>query len=183
MDTLYWTCLVVGGVSVLAAIFGGGDTDTDVDVDVDADVDVDVDIDADVGWVDLFSLRTVLLFAAFFGLSGVLLPLAGVGETTRAVLSLVTGLGIGIVGNFVIKRVGYDHVSSTVTAEDLAGSTAKVLIPFDHTDKGKITLISKGRRVQLMACSYGGTQERFGAGEEVVVVRVKDAVAEVLKPT
>ena len=74
MDTLYWATLIVGGVFVLAAIFGGGETDSDVEAEVDVDADADVDMDADggVGWVDLFSLRTIFLFAAFFGLSGVL---------------------------------------------------------------------------------------------------------------
>ena len=182
MDVLYWASLVVGGVAVLASIIGGGDGDGDAEMDLDADADADIGADAGTGWVDLFSLRTVFLFAAFFGLCGVLLPLAGTSELTRAVVSLVTGLGIGIVGNTVIKRVGYEHVSSTVTAEDLRGRTAKVLIPFDHTDRGKVSLVGKGQRIQLVARSYEGAHETFSAGDEVVVVRVDGAVAEVVKP-
>ncbi len=183
MDALYWACLIVGGVSVLATIFGGGDADAGVEADFDADADIDTTVDAGTGWVDLFSLRTVLLFAAFFGLCGVLLSLADVSELTRAVVSLVTGLGIGIAGNFVIKRVGYEHVSSIVTAEDLSGHTAKVLLPFGQSDKGKISMVGKGRRIQLVARSYEGTPETYSLGDEVVIVRVKEGVAEVVKPS
>ena len=184
MDALYWASLVIGGVSVLASIFGGGDTDADADVDLDLDADADVDaaMDSGGGWVDWFSLRTVLLFAAFFGLCGVLLPLAGVSEPIRAVLSTVTGLAIGVTGNYVIRRVGYEHVSSVVSGQDLVGCTAKVLIPFDHTDRGKISLVGKGRRIQMIARSYEGEEETYAAGDEVVIVQVDKAVADVVKP-
>ena len=179
MDVLYWASLVVGGVAVLASIFGGADGDADADVDVDAELDAD--LGAGGGWVDLLSLRTVMLFAAFFGLCGVLLPLAGVDGLTRALVSMVTGLGIGVTGNWVIKRVGYAHVSSAVTPDDLHGRTARVIIPFDHTDRGKIVLVSKGQRIQMVARSYESEQEEFSAGDEVVVVQVSGVVAEVVK--
>ena len=187
MDALYWICLIAGGVALLAAIFGGGDTDFDADFDLDVDLDADLDLDGDMGagagLVDIVSLRTVMLFAAFFGLCGVLLPLAGVGEVMRAIVSGVTGLTIGVVGNWVIKRVGYEHVSSTVTSDDLKGRTAKVLLPFDHTDQGKIALAGKGQRMQVIARSYEGTEESFSVGDEVVVVRMEGSVAEVVKPS
>ena len=182
MDILYWASLVFGGITVLASIFGAGDVEADADVDLDAEVDADGP-DAGGGWVDLFSLRTVLLFAAFFGLCGVLLPLAEVGELTRALVSLATGLVIGVVGNLAIKRVGYEHVSSTITADDLHGRTGKVLIPFGQADKGKILLIGKGQRIQLVARSYEGAPETFSAGDEVVVIRINGAIAEVVKPS
>lgn len=179
MDALYWASLVIGGVSVLFSIFGGGDTDAEADIELDADMDAEAGSD----WVDLFSLRTVMLFAAFFGLCGVLLPLAGVGEMMRAIVSAATGMVIGLTGNYVIRRFGYEHVSSIVRSQDLAGRTAQVLIPFDHTDKGKITLVGHGRRIQMIARSYEGEEENFSAGDEVVIVRVDKFVAEVVKPT
>ncbi len=179
MDALYWASLVFGGAAVLASIIGGADGDADADFDADADADMDMG--AAGGWVDLLSLRTVFLFAAFFGLCGVLLPLAGVSEVMRAVISTVTGLSIGMIGNFVIKRIGYEHVSSTLTASDLDGRTASVLIPFGADDKGKISLISKGQRIHLIARSYEGEQTDYAEGDEVVVVRVDGAVAEVVK--
>ena len=187
MDSLYWISLIVGGVFVLLSVIGGGDSDLDADMDADLDADpgADMNVESDVGagWVDLFSVRTVFLFAAFFGLCGVLLPFAGLSEIARLLTSLAVGLTVGIGGNYVIKRVGYDHISSEVTPSDLEGRTAKVIIPFDRSEVGKIVLVTKGQRMQFKACSFEGTDETYAEGEEVVVVRVEGAVAKVLKTT
>ncbi len=195
MDTVYWISLIVGGFFVLLSIFGGADSEADADVDFDADVDVDFDVDTDVdfdadadvgagpGFIDLFSLRALFLFAAFFGLTGVLLSWINTGEPVAALLSFLTGAIVGLGGNYVIKRIGYAHISSTVTAIDLKGRTGKVIIPFDNTDQGKITLVSKGQRLQLVARAFEEEDEVFEPGDEVVVVRVDGRVVEVVKPS
>ena len=204
METVYWISLIVGGFFVLLSIFGGADSEADADVDFDADVDVDFDVDTDVdfdadadadvhvghggvgagpGFIDLFSLRALFLFAAFFGLTGVLLSLINTGEPVAALLSFLTGAIVGLGGNYVIKRIGYAHISSTVTAIDLKGRTGKVIIPFDNTDQGKITLVSKGQRLQLVARAFEEEDEVFEPGDEVVVVRVDGRVVEVVKPS
>ncbi|MXZ17901.1 MAG: hypothetical protein F4069_03825 [Rhodothermaceae bacterium] len=188
MDALYWISLIVGGVFVLLSLIGGGDSDLDADLDADLDVDLDADLNADmdsdvgVAWVDLFSVRTIFLFAAFFGMCGVLLPFANVNEIVRLFASLGVGLTVGIGGNYMIKRIGYAHISSEVTASDLTGRTAKVIIPFGRSDVGKIVLVTKGQRMQFKARGFEEAEEVFVQGEEVVVVRMEGAVAEVLKP-
>lgn len=181
MDSLYWISLIVGGVFVLLSLLGGGDTD--VDADTEMDLDTEAEPGAGSGWIDLFSLRTVFLFAAFFGLCGALLPLADVTGIARLVASLGVGLTVGMGGNFIIKRVGYAHISSEVTASDLEGRTGEVIIPFGHSDKGKITLVTKGQRMQLQARGFEGSEDVFAEGEEVVVIRMEGAVAEVVKTT
>ena len=181
MDTLYWISLIVGGVFVLLSLLGGGDTD--VDADTEMDLDTEADPGAGSGWIDLFSLRTVFLFAAFFGLCGALLPLADVTGITRLIASLGVGLTVGVGGNFIIKRVGYAHISSEVTASDLEGRTGEVIIPFGESDKGKITLVTKGQRMQFQARGFEGSEDVFAEGEEVVVIRMEGAVAEVVKTT
>ena len=148
MDVLYWASLVVGGVAVLDSIFGGADGDADTDMDLDGELDAV--LGAGGGWVDLLSLHTVTLFAAFFGLCGVLLPLAGVGGLMRALVSIVTGLGIGVTGNWVIKRVGYAHVSSAVTPDDLHGRTVRVIIPFDSPSRKRPCRRS---RIRIRTCA------------------------------
>ncbi len=204
MDPVYWISLIVGGFFVLLSIFGGGDSDADADVDFDADADLDFDTDADMdldadadadmhiahgdvgagpGLVDLFTIRALFLFAAFFGLTGVLLSWANTGELMTAILAGLTGAIVGLGGNYVIKSIGYAHISSTVTAVDMKGRTGTVIIPFDSDDQGKISLISKGQRLQLVARAFEGTDETFEPGDEVVVVRVDGRVAEVVKPS
>lgn len=192
MGTIYLICLIVGGFFVGLSLLGG--TDADVDADFDADVDADFSIDSDVdadaplyhaesgpGLVDLVSVRTLFLFAAFFGLTGVMLSLIGTGEPWTGVYSALVGLIVGLGGNYVIKRVGHAHVSSTVSSEDISGTTAKVLIPFEGDRRGKISLVARGHRLQLVARAF----EQMGAflpGDEVVIVRMHGAVAEVVKP-
>ncbi len=213
MDTVYLVSLIVGGFFVLLSIFGGGETDTDVDADSDFDFDADsdfdlevdhdfdfdadhdfdldadhdLDIDGDIGsgpgLVDLFSVRALFLFAAFFGLTGTLLTWMDASVVWTLVASIMTGLAIGLGGNWVIKTFGYRTVSSTQTARDIRGTTGQVLIPFEGGEKGKITLISKGKRLQLVARSFDDESlSTFEPGEEVVVVRMAGAVAEVVKP-
>ncbi len=210
MDPVYWISMIVGGFFVLLSIFGGGESDADADVDFDADVDMDFDADADLdfdtdadmdldadadvhvgygdvgagpGFVDLFTIRALFLFATFFGLTGVLLSWANTGELMTAILAGLTGAIVGLGGNYIIKSIGYAHISSTVTAVDMKGRTGTVIIPFDSDDQGKISLISKGQRLQLVARAFEEADETFEPGDEVVVVRVDGRVAEVVKPS
>ena len=193
MDTVYWISLLVGGFFVLLSIFGGelgGDADADVDADLDADHDFDADVGGDFGSelgsgpgvVDLFTTRALFLFLAFFGLTGLLLDWADAGEPFGAVVAGLTGLVVGLGGNYAIKRIGYAHVSSDVGADDLSGRTAQVLIPFEGRENGKITLIAKGHRLQLRARGLDGADEAFQPGDEVVVLRMDGPIAEVIKP-
>ena len=189
MDAVYWVSLVIGGIFVLLSMIGGGEADLDADVDADFDLDADADFDLDAdsdisagpGLVDIFSLRTVFLFAFFFGLSGVLLPLSGAADLLVLLLSLGLGSFVSVAGSYLIKRVGYAHISSDVTGGDLQGTPAKVLIPFGTSDQGKISLIAKGQRMQLTACAFEEEENTFDVGDEVLVVRMDGRVAQVVK--
>ncbi len=199
MDSIYIISLIVGGFFVLLSIFGGGDHESDLDADMDADLDFDADVEAEfdldgdhdsgagfdtgVGVVDLLSIRALFLFAAFFGLTGTVLDLLGKQGPLTAILSILVGLVVGLGGNYIIKRFAYEEVSSLVGASDYAGTTGHVMLPFEGGERGKITLEVRGQRVQLLARSLDGERlEQFGEGEEVVVVRMKGRVAEVVKP-
>lgn len=205
MDAIYLVCLLVGGFFVALSVLGGGDTDVDADFDADLDFDADADFDADgdydsdagvngleavsdasvgagPGLVDLFTIRALFLFMAFFGLTGVLLGLVGTEEPTAALLSALTGLAVGLGGNYVIQRVGYRTVSSAVQTRDLKGTTAEVLLPFEGDDLGKVSLVARGHRLQLRARSFEHAADTFRPGDTVVVVRMDGSVAEVVKP-
>lgn len=195
MESIYLISLIVGGFFVLLSIFGGdADADTDADFDLDADADFDLDagdgdfeagadIGAGPGFVDLFTIRALFLFAAFFGLTGTLLSLTDLNPVMTAVLSTSLGLLIGLGGNYIIKRVGYEQVSSDITSADMKGITGKVLIPFSAGERGKISLVVKGNQLRLIARSLDeNSTEAFAPGDEVVVVRTDNGVVEVVKP-
>jgi hypothetical protein len=198
METIYLVCLLVGGFFVLLSIFGGAESGADTDVDLDGEMPGDFDHDVahydmsvgehDLGhgstaFVDLLSVRALFLFAAFFGLTGELLSLLDTGEPMTVILSTLVGLAAGLGGNYVIKRVGYDVVSSDLSSSDLKGASGRVLIPFEGARKGKISLVAKGQRLQLVARAFENqTIDSFRPGDDVVVVRMDGAVAEVVKP-
>jgi membrane protein implicated in regulation of membrane protease activity len=189
MDTVYLTSLIVGGFFVLLSIFGGGDHESDADHDADLTVDADHDLDAsldvdahgDPDFVDLFSIRALFLFAAFFGLTGVTLGALGTGEPLNGVLSAMTGLVVGLGGNWFIKRFAYQQVTSQITEQALKGRTARVLLPLSGDRKGRILLESGGRRIELTAQLFDDA-DSAERDEEVVVVRVNGHIAEVIKP-
>jgi len=211
MDSVYLISLIVGGFFVLLSIFGGvghdadSDADTDFDHDFDHDFDAEADIDADadfdadadhdihlggdadlstdVSFVDLLSIRALFLFAAFFGLTGTLFTWFGGSEPMTAALATLTGMVVGLGGNYVIKKFAYEQVTSNVTTDYLKGKTGHVLLPFGKNDRGKILVEAKGQRLQLLARPMDeDTEEAFEKGEEVVVVRLNGRVAEVIKP-
>ena len=185
MDTVYWVSLVIGGIFVLLSMLGGGDSDVEAELDLDADADFELEADADIssgeGFVDIFSLRTVFLFAFFFGLSGVAFSLTRVAELTVLLLSLGLGSFVSMVGSYLIKRIGYAHVSSDVTGADFTGIAAKVVIPFGSSDQGKISLVAKGQRMQLTACAFEEEEDTFDVGDDVLVVHMEGRVAQVVK--
>lgn len=173
------------------------DFDHDVDVDHDMDFDHDVEVDHDMGvghdlsldggggpdLVDLLSIRALFLFAAFFGLTGISLSLLGSEEPLTAVFAVLTGLIVGLGGNWFIKRFAYDQVSSAISSHDLTGRTARVILPFTGPERGRILLEARGQRVQLTAKSLDAEgDDPFSPGDEVVVVRMDGRVAEVVKP-
>ncbi len=145
METVYLVSLLVGGFFVLLSMFGGdSDGDADIDIDTDFDTDLDADFDGDVGgggevsagpgFIDLFSLRALFLFAAFFGLTGSALTWISMNPALTAILAVAIGLTAGLGGNYIIKRYGYAEVSSDVTTRELKGRTGKVLLPFWRYD-------------------------------------------------
>lgn len=192
MDAIYLISLLVGGFFVLLSLFGGGDSEADADTDGHFETHTDTDAGHDLGdhapdsgpgLVDLLSIRALFLFLAFFGMTGLLLSWIDAGALFTPVAAILTGLAVGLGGNYVIQRIGYEHVSSNVAGDDLKGKTGVVLIPFTGTEKGKIKLEAKGQRLQLMARPFGEEPgETFKPGDEVVVIRMKKGVAEVVKP-
>lgn len=177
MTTLYWIALLVGGFFVALSLFGG-----DADTDLDATVDADLDLTSGAGFIDLLSLRTVFLFAAFFGLTGVLFSWQDAGEPFTALVSAAMGLVAGLGGSYVLKRVAGQDVSSTVTTDDLRGKTAQVQLPLEPGAHGTVTVVARGTRMRLVARPFDASEGAFAPGEEVVIVRMDGRVAEVVRP-
>ena len=189
MLTLYLVCLVLGGVLIGLSIFGGGDSD--VDVTADADVDLESgEIDAESGGEGVsaaarfLSMRNLVFFLAFFGLTGTLLNLLGAG----ALLTLLTSAGLGAVAAVVVQRL-MDYLRSSQSGavrslNTLAGVEARVVVGLDGAKPGKVVVDGGDRTHQLVARIHeGAAVDHVEVGDTVVVVRIQDGIALVAEKT
>jgi membrane protein implicated in regulation of membrane protease activity len=184
MLTLYLVCLVLGGLLIAVSIFGGGDADVDVDVAADADVDVEADVDAEDGGEGLtaaarfLSLRNLVFFMAFFGLTGTLLSVLG----AQHLATLLTSLVLGVVAAYAVQRL-MDYLRSSQSgalpgASALAGAEARVVVGLAGRRPGKIDVVSGDRTYQFVARMHEGAGvDHVEVGDVVVVVRIQDGIA------
>jgi hypothetical protein len=204
MLTLYLMCLAAGGALLVYSLAGGGDTDTDVDTDVSTDVD---GADADVSGADadaadaaeaggeaegegtaavarFLSVRSLVFFTAFFGLTGTLLTLLRADVVPALAASLLLGVGAALVvqrSMLYLKRSESGALRSLTT---LAGARARVLVAVSRARPGKVSIVTADNTEQFLARVHdGAAAERFEPGDTVVIVRFQDGVALVAEPS
>jgi len=185
MLTLYLVCLIIGGALVAVSIFAGGDVDVDADLSADVDIEAEADVEGAVGEgvaaaARFLSLRNAVFFVTFFGLTGTLLTSLGIGF----VLTLISALTIGSVAAFSIYRLmEFLRTSETgvlPASGALEGAMAAVVVDFDDTRSGKVSVTDGGQTVQLIARVHEQAEtRRFGVGDEVVIVDLQDGIAHV----
>lgn len=206
MLTLYLACLIIGGVFIIVSLFFGSDADADVDTGGDLHFDSsgdahfeaggdahDLHIDASAGadahhgeglaeTIKFLSLRNIVFFVAFFGLTGTVLTWLG----AWPIFSFPAAVGMGFFSATLMhKALRYlvkTEVSGGVNLEDLSGLSAKVVIGLSRTQRGKISLKTGGQYMQILALAadVAGPTE-FKAGDEVVILEVKNGLAYVVE--
>ena len=191
MMIIYIAAAIFGGLFVIPMILGGLDTDIDIGgLDLDADVGGDIDLDAggdfDTGdgaldavgsfVSSLLSFRSIVFFAFFFGISGLLFEALG----SRTVTALILALGLGSVASVVnaqlfnyLKRSGS---SSQRLGRDIEGHSAKVVLPISGSQKGRIRADLSGQPTFMVAVPFNESGS-FGVGDSVVVVEVQNGTA------
>jgi membrane protein implicated in regulation of membrane protease activity len=186
MLSLYLIALLVGGFLLALSMFGGGH-DADADVSADADVDADADIDgghdgfdAALAWLPVASLRFWTFFAAFFGLTGLVLDL---GKLTGPWLGLGLATGVGYLCGAsmtaIVRRLRRERVDSSLSADDCVGETARVVLPVSSGRAGKIRLEIKGRTIELVAET--DEESELAVGQSCMVYEIKDGHAVVAR--
>ena len=156
---LYLSGLIVGGIAVGASLFGG-----------DGD-----GVGDGLRALAFLRLRTLLFFAFFFGLAGMLgRQLMGPGA------ALFTALGTGIVcaflGDWVLSRLSTSTADSSLEGDDLVGLEAEVTVPIGIGGTGKISGTLQGRTIELLARRAEG-RAPLNPGDRVLVIEVSDGVA------
>jgi hypothetical protein len=184
MLTVYLVCLLLGGLLIALSIFGGGDADAEIDVSGDADVDVETDVDAEGGGEGVaaaarfLSMRNLVFFMAFFGLTGTLLTLL----QANHLATLLTSVGFGALAAFAVHRLmGYLRTSQSgalPSASALAGAEARVVVGLGGTRPGKVDVVAGDRTVQFVARIHEGAKvDHVEVGDTVIVVRIQDGIA------
>ena len=187
MLTLYLVCLVLGGVLIAVSIFGAGDADVGVDVDVAGDADLDVDVEGDLdaeggeglaAAVRFLSMRNLVFFLAFFGLTGTLLTLL----QGNHLATLITSLALGVVAAWAVHRLmGYlrdTQSGALASASSLAGAEARVVVGVNSKRPGKVDVVIGDRTYQFLARIHEGAKvDHVEVGDTVLVVRIQDGVA------
>jgi hypothetical protein len=200
---IYLIAAIVGGGLMLFSMLAGADHDaSDVDAsgfDAGHDIDHGFDhgVDHDLGQADaaqgfrlgagelvlgLFRPRNIIFFLMAFGSTGTLLEFL---REPSVIGGLIPSLGMGLGamltthGVFLwLKRS--DSAVDAVSDFDLEGAVGRVIIPVSPGIRGRIACSLGDREVYLTARLAEGQEGALVPGKEVVVLRVRDTVAEVI---
>lgn len=172
METLFYiylACLIFGGgFLAFTFLFGGGDHDHDFDShaeldgdgafelhsgdgDLTTEADVHVDSHGDVSHdsrfaeaASFFSLKNIIYFLAFFGLTGTVLSLLFNLDFLTLPSSIAIGVGAWIFGYKFASYLKNSESGAGLDLTDLKGKTAKVVLDVRKDGKGKILVQAGG---------------------------------------
>jgi hypothetical protein len=191
----YVFALVLGSVLLGASFLMGGDHDADtdadigVDADLDADAHVDLDTHADAGhgthgdlggfFGVLGSMRFWTFFAAFFGLTGLVLDGLDLANQFAA-LGLAIGVGFvtGWTAVTLIRHLSANDTGVAANVGDYVGKTGEMLISAGPGRIGKVRIELKGTTVDVLA---EADEELISRGEEALILEMRGDKAVVVK--
>ena len=191
MTLAFGICLAVGAVMVLFSLFAGGDSAADGHADIggggdadagghgggDADGHADAHGHADgaVGggdfWLLFVSMRFWVFFLTFFGLTGLLLELAGASEMLAGLLAAPTGLVMGLGAAWAFRRLREQTVTSSIKPDELIGLEAQVMLPVSSTAPGKVRLQLEGWTLDRIA--FTEAEGVIPRGDRAMVIAVR----------
>ena len=188
MISVFVFMAVFGWLFVLIFLFSAADFDVDVEPDLDIDMDPDLDIDGDGGpdiataglnfLGALFSFRSLVFFAAFFGLAGLLLSWLDVTTIITVIIAAGIGLFAASLNVQLMQYLKRTSVSSQLKDNKIAGNAAKVVLPITSGKRGKVAVDVNGQRLYLIATPYRDREgEEFAVGDTVVIVEVNNGSA------
>ena len=150
--------------------------------DGDADISAETDVDAEVGHGNFFfkvlSLKTLVAFFTFFGLTGLYGKSAGWDTQTNLVVSILAGfvaiLIVAYLWNLLLSAQGR---GGSIDLKLAIGSSGRVYlrVPASYGGRGKVTVIVHKRSVQAKAVT-GGPEISTGTEVEVVGMRNADTL-------
>jgi len=162
--------LLFGGLLIAASAFGAGDHPVDGFAAHAADPHAEGSTHGQI--IALFGLRFWSFAAAFFGVTGILLRVAGVPGAVG--ISGAVGLAAGLSASVFFRKMTREAVGRVGDVGALVGREGKLLLPVARAQQGKVRLAQPaGGHVDLVA----EADEALAAGAEVIVVEVRGNVA------
>ncbi|HEC08532.1 MAG TPA: hypothetical protein ENI86_03065 [Acidimicrobiales bacterium] len=192
MFGIYVFAAVFGWVITVVLLISGADLDIDIDsgIDLDLGTDLDLDLESDlhgdhpwgsegVGLLSgLLSFRSLVFFAAFFGLTGVVLTWIGTGPLLTAGTAVVLGLFAAYVNARLMSFLRGSDTDSLIPDDRISGHLARVIVPVGPSTRGRIEVDLDGQPLQLVAGTFPTSSDRqFDRGDRVVVVEIREGVA------
>lgn len=194
----YVFALVLGSVLLGASLLIGGkdmDGDHDVGGDIDGDADGHFEFDkgldghahaghdghGDLGgfFGVLGSTRFWTFFAAFFGLTGIVLDGLDLAIPSVALaLAIAVGFLMGWTAVTLIRRLSAEDVGVAATVDDYVGKSGEMLIAAGPQRLGKIRIELKGTTVDVLAES---DDQSIPLGEQALIVEMRGDKAVVVK--
>lgn len=192
--------MLLGGLSSDVAEGLGGDADLDVGADVEMEVDVDMDMDmdadadpgpsADIGadidagsplgaiFSSLLSFRTVVFFSAFFGVAGLVFGSLGYSGPETLGTAVLIGFIAAAINSTLFGLIKNSQPNSQISDRTLEGRRARVVLPMEKAQRGRIRIDLNGQPQYLVALPLDdGSNQQFDVGASVVVVKIEDGTA------
>jgi len=172
-ELVYLGSAAVGGsLMIVQIVLGMIGADADADVELDADLDVD---GADGGGA--LSIRALVAFLTFFGLSGMAATKGGLGPWAAAGVAVVTGSMAFWLTGLLMAQLYKLRSSGTVQVRNAMGAEARVYlrVPAAKSGEGKVTVAVQGRTVEYRAIT-AGRELRTGEFCRVVAIHGPNTV-------
>ncbi len=119
-----------------------------------------------------------MFFAAFFGVTGLVLRGLGVNGVATAVAAVAMGLFAAMLNTRLTAFLKRSGLTSELRGRYIAGHPARVTVPISPGRKGKVAVEVDGQPMTLVAVPYDeARQAAFSVGDPVVIVEVDGGTA------
>lgn len=169
MDSLFYYSALVGGtflvVQTVMLLLGlGGD-----DLEVESDVDTDAVDASDIGLLKVLTVKGLVAFFTFFGLTGMLLQSENASPATALSVSVIAGGASMFVVAWLMASMAKLQSKGNLVLSNAIGAhgTVYLRIPEHRAPGGKVHLDLQGRRVECRAITDG---ESIAVGHQIEVM-------------
>jgi hypothetical protein len=185
MEQVYFFSAVVGGaflvVQTLLLVFGGmGHVDVDATDVADAAGLEHADA-AQATFLKVLSLKTVVAFVTFFGLTGLAGGSAGWSQGATLAGAIAAGLAAVWLVAWLMASLHKLQATGNLNLHNAVGQQAKVYlrVPGHRTGQGRVMLTVQGRVVECKAVTSG---DEIATGAPVLVVELEAADTLAVEP-